>query len=228
MSFQVRFIPMFFIVVISCSDKSTDKSIQDFSSTLDGNEFNNPISDDYSIVCGVFFSVKEFDQWQKSYLVEAQNTVIYLRSVDDPNMVVVFEANQTLANAKDRVEDLMGDNFSKVAGVEGQPVAKYYNVKYYKPSKISDIHYLSFSFRIKDIEQLKIFSDSKFDQFVSLGLRPIGLGSDPLLPNEVYILLTVRDIDLIRSKSSSPGKLKTFLAELNLPTNTNMMYWAKP
>ena len=211
-----------------CSNNST-RSNNEETMSLAGNALaTNPVSEEYSIVCGVLFSVEDFNHWQKSYLAEAQNTIIYLKSANDPNMVMVFEANQTLKKAKARVGDLMGERFLAAAGVKGRPTANYYDVHYYKPAKISDTHFLVLSFRIKDFDQLELFGKSQFDHFSKLGMRPIGLGSNPIKADEVYMFFTVKDVDFIHEKSDTPGKLKEFLIELNLPTDANMSHWVKP
>jgi len=212
----------------SCSDKTGSEAIEQPFAEQRQDSPSNAISKEYSIVCGVLFTVADFNQWQKAYIVEAQNSIIYLNSTNDSNIVLVFEANQTLEKAKARVSALIGDAFTGMAGVKGTPVASYYHVIYYKQAKISDKNFLALSFRIKDNDQLDLFGKSQFEQFSELGMRPIGMGSNPIKADEVYMLFTINDIDLIHQKSDTPGKLKGFLSELNLPTDASMSYWVKP
>ena len=216
------------VIFTCCSDNSADDGTNKPAATSGNNISSNPVSEEYATVCGLFFTVDDFNIWQQTYLEVAQNTIAYLRNEDDPSMVAVFESNKTLKNAKTRVEYLIGDEFSQSAGVKGTPVVDYYDVIYYKPSKPDDTHFLALSFRIKDIDELDLFGKTKFDQFSKLGLRPVGLGSNPIKADDVYMLFTVKDIELIREKSNTAGKLSQFLRGLNLPVNANMSYWAKP
>ena len=217
------------IFLASCSGNNPESQVSEsVTPEISSDAINQTETKEYDVVCGLLFKVEDFDIWAAEYQKHAQNTIIYLRNTDDPNMIVLFEGNESYEDAKNRIINVMDKAFSEGAGVMSEPVTTYYKIKYYQPQGGKNSNFLAFSFTVDDMTDWETISPERVEQLNNYGLSPLGMGSIFGNPNNLFILLAVENLDEFRDNNNSPREINNLLSVLDFPQNTGLSFWFNP
>lgn len=214
------------IFILSCADKMAEEQKEELAPSISNNEVISRAPEKFAVACGMLFMVEDYDTWIKSYTAKAKNLLVVLRNVNDPAMVVLFEAVQSEEAAVKRTNDMLDNTFLNNSGIKGNPVVDYYNVKYYNPPNERNKYYLALTFELENsIEWIQAIA-SRVNDFSLSGLTPVGIGTNSNNEHDVYILLTLDDYVGFRKANNAPRKIKSLIARLELPENTLISYWS--
>ena len=227
MILRISSVILFIVFLFGCSNQSSEQITEEILATNNETSLVESNPGNISVVCGALFKVNDFDTWIKAYEKSAEGIIILLRNVDDPSLVLSFEGRQSQDLVEQRAIELMDNKFLKEAGVMGDPVVNYYDVQYMSQSETDYKHYVGLIFEIDDIKQLLAALVRDINVYASYGLVPMGIGTDPIHTNEVYMLLSLDDFVSFRKQTNSPRKIKRFINSLNLPAATTISNWAK-
>lgn len=227
MSLRVSLIILFMWLFNGCSNQGAEQDIAEVSSEPVNSAFAESNPGNISVVCGVLSKVDDFDSWISEYKKIAQGTIIILRMVEDPSMVMVFEGGESLAMMEGRAEILTNDQFSKNATVLSEPLVSYFDIQYMAQSEKDYKQYVAFMFELEDINQLLESFKSDLNLYAEYGLTPMGVGTNPHNPEQVYMLLTLEDFVSFRKRTNSPREFKRIIRSLKLPEEAMMLNWAK-
>ena len=229
MILRIGYLLLISIAITACSGNSSDSNVGKEMPSGGGSEVKAEATvNDYAVVCGVLFKVKDFDVWEAEYNKHAQNTIIYLRSIDDPSIVVLFEGNNSHQEAINRINDVMGKAFTENSEVAGKPVTTYYDIRYFQPKEGGNNNFLALSFNVDDEANWQSISDARVEQLANYGLDPLGMGSNFGKPENIYLLLSVENLEQFRENNNSPREISNFLKTLNFPKNTGLSFWSRP
>lgn len=227
MSLRVSLFILFMWLFNGCSNQGAEQDIAEVSSEPVNSAFAESNPGNISVVCGVLSKVDDFDSWLSEYKKIAQGTIILLRMVDDPSVVMVFEGGESLAMMEGRAEILTNDQFSKTATVLSEPIVSYFDIQYMAQSEKDYKQYVAFMFELEDINQLLESFKSDLNLYAEYGLTPMGVGTNPHNPEQVYMLLTLDDFVSFRKRTNSPREFKRIIRSLKLPEEAMMLNWAK-
>jgi hypothetical protein len=217
------------LILIGCSGDSSENQTDEYLSSGSSTEvLDDTKATEFSLVSGLLFKVEDFKVWEEEYKKYAFNTIIYLRSIDDPNMIVLFEGNDSHKEAVNRRNGVLDKAFTYKSGVENKPVTTYYNIRYYEPKDGENLHFLALSFNVEDKNNWMIMSEDRIEQLMNYGLTPLGMGSNFYKPENIYILLAVENLEQFRDNNNSPREINNFLSTLNFPKNTGLSFWFRP
>lgn len=227
MSLRVSLFILFMWLFNGCSNQGAEQDIAEVSSEPVNSAFAESNPGNISVVCGVLSKVDDFDSWLSEYKKIAQGTIILLRMVDDPSVVMVFEGGESLAMMEGRAEILTNDQFSKTATVLSEPIVSYFDIQYMAQSEKDYKQYVAFMFELEDINQLLESFKSDLNLYAEYGLTPMGVGTNPHNPEQVFMLLTLEDFVSFRKRTNSPREFKRIIRSLKLPEEAMMLNWAK-
>lgn len=210
-----------------CSNQGAEQDIAEVSSEPVNSAFAESNPGNISVVCGVLSKVDDFDSWISEYKKIAQGTIIILRMVEDPSMVMVFEGGESLAMMEGRSGKLTNDDFLRSATVMSEPLVSYFDIQYMAQSEKDYKQYVAFMFELEDINQLLESFKSDLNLYAEYGLTPMGVGTNPHNPEQVYMLLTLEDFVSFRKRTNSPREFRGIIKKLNLPEEAMMLNWAK-
>jgi hypothetical protein len=224
---RIGFIILFGFLFVTCSNQGTD-FVADEVGTMEGGPQLAESNPGYIYaVCGVVFKVNNFDDWLLAYNKSADSTIMLLRNINDPSIVMVFEGGATHEKVEDRATDLQHENFLAEAAVVGDPIISFYNVEYMSSSETEMNHYVGLSFTMDNIEGFLASLKEDIGLYHNYGLIPLGIGTDLENPEEVYMLLSLHDFVKFRKRTNSPRKIHRFTNSLKLPESTLMSTWTK-
>jgi len=229
MILRTGYLLLILITLGACSGDSSESQTDEVISSETSSEVPNEAkTNNFSVVCGLLFKVEDFVVWEEEYKKHAQNTIIYLRSIDDPNIIVLFEGNNSHQDAVSRITSVMDKAFSENSGVKGEPVTTNYNLRYFEPKDGEDSHFLALSFNAENKDNWLAMSKERIEQLANYGLTPLGMGSNFDKPENIYILLAVENLEEFRDNNNSPREINNFLNTLNFPKNTGLSFWFRP
>jgi hypothetical protein len=227
MILRVSLVILFICFLNGCSNQGAEQNIDEVSSEPIERVLteSNPVN--ISVVCGVLSKVDDFDSWLSEYKKVAQGTIILLRMVDDPSVVMVFEGGESLAMMEGRAEILTNDEFSKTATVLSDPIVSYFDVQYMSTPEKDYKHYVAFMFELKDINNFLESLKTDLALYAEYGLTPMGVGTNPHNSEQVYMILTLEDFVSFRKRTNSPREFRRIIKKLNLPEDAMMLDWAE-
>jgi hypothetical protein len=224
---RIGYIILFGAFLSSCSNQGAEIATDEIGITNDGPQLAESQPGDVSAVCGVVFEVSDFDDWLLAYNRSADATLILLRNINNPSIVMVFEGGSTHEKVRGRAANLSHENFLQESAVVGAPVVSLYNLQYRRPSETEMSHYVGLSFKMENFEEFLESLKEDIGLYHSYGLIPVGIGTDFEDPEEVYMLLSLQDFVTFRKRTNSPRKIHGFTNSLKLPESTMMSTWTK-
>ena len=228
MILRLSLVILFMWILNGCSNQDTGQNIDEVSSEPVNPTLTESNPGNISVVCGVLFKVDSFDSWLEEYKKIAEGTIILLRMVDDPSMVMVFEGGETLEMMDDRVDKLTNSEFLSIASVSSKPVISFFDVQYMSPPPAKDYrHYVAFMFELEDIDPLLESLNEDLNLYTEYGLTPMGIGTNPHNSEQVYMILTLEDFVSFRKRTNSTREFRRIINKLKLPEETMMLNWAK-
>jgi hypothetical protein len=227
MLLRVSLVILFISFISGCSNQGTEQLNEEHDSVPNSPALAESNPGGISKVCSVLYHVNDFDAWLLEYNKRAQGTIIVLRNVDDPSIVIVFEGGQSQDMVEGRTSELAEADFLKAATVDGDHVISYYDIQYMGSSEKEYKHYVALMFNMKDINQFLGSLKKDLSHYVDYGLTPMGIGTNPSNPEQVYMLLTLEDFVAFRKRTNSPRKINRFISSLNLPDETLILNWAR-
>ena len=227
MILRISLVILFMCFLNGCSNQGAEQNIDEVSSEPVKPILTESNPDNISVVCGILSKVDDFDSWLSEYKKIAQGTIILLRMVDDPSMVMVFEGGESLAMMEGRAEILTNDEFSKTATVLGEPIVSYFDVQYMGTSEKDYKQYVAFMFELTDINKFLESLKTDLALYAEYGLIPMGIGTNPHNREQVYMLLTLEDFVSFRKRTNSPREIRRIIKKLNLPEKAMMLNWAR-
>lgn len=227
MILRVSLVILFMCFLNGCSNQGAEQNIDEISSEPIERNPTESNPGNISVVCGVLSKVDNFDSWLSEYKKIAQGTIILLRMVDDPSVVMVFEGGESLVMMEGRAEMLTNDEFSKTATVLSEPIVSYFDVQYMRASERDYKQYVAFMFEMENINPLIEALKEDVNLYAEYGLLPVGIGTNPHNREQVYMLLTLEDFVSFRKRTNSPREFRRIIKKLNLPEEAMMLNWAK-
>ena len=227
MILRISLVIIFISCINGCSNQGSEQSITEISSDTNSITLAESNPGDLTSVCGVIYQVSDFDTWVAEYNKRAQGTLILLRNVKVPSLLVVFEAANSHDIIESRGAQLVDKEFLQAATVLGEPVVSYYDIQYMNPTEEPHQYYVGLIFETKDINSLLESVGHNINLYDSYGLLPMGIGTDPFNPSKVYMLLTLDDFVSFQKKTNSPRKIKRFAKSLSLPEETLILNMAR-
>lgn len=227
MILRVSLVILFMWILNGCSNQDTEQNIDEVSSEPINPTLNESNPENISVVCGVLFKVDSFDSWLVEYRKIAEGTIILLRMVDDPSMVMVFEGGETLEMMEDRVDELTNSEFLSIASVSSKPVISFFDIQYMRTSEKDYKQYVAFMFELEDINKLLGSLNEDLNLYNEYGLKPVGIGTNPHDSEQVYMLLTLEDFVSFRKRTNSPREFRRIINILKLPEDAMMLNWAR-
>ena len=227
MILRISHVILFMFLLNGCSNQGSDQPIDEVSSESSSITLAESNPGSISVVCGVIYKVEDFNTWLEAYNKIAVGTIVQLRNVIDPSLVIVFEGNESLTMAEGRAAALSDNDFLNSATVMGDPIIFYNNVRYMSPSQKAYKHYVALMFEMEDISKFLESLKTDIGLYASHGLTPMGIGTNPHSPEQVYMLLTLEDFVSFRKKINSPRKIRRFATSLNLPEETLILNLAR-
>jgi hypothetical protein len=227
MILRISLIILFISFLNGCSNQGSKETIVEISPNTNGLTLAESNPGNLTSVCGVIYEVGDFDSWVAEYNKRAQGTIILLRNVKAPSLLVVFEGGNSLEMVESRATELVDKEFLQDATVLGEPVVSYYNVQYMNPAEEAHQYYVGLIFETKNINSLLESLSNNINIYDSYGLLPMGIGNDPFNPSKVYMLLTLDDFISFQKQTNSPRKIKRFAKSLGLPEETLILNFAR-
>ena len=224
---RISLVILFMWCLNGCSNQGTEQVIEEVSSEPENPTLSESNPADISVVCGILSQVEDFDTWLGEYKKIAQRTIILLRMVDDPSMVMVFEGGESLEMMEGRAATLTNEEFLSAATTMGKPVVSYFDVQYMRTSEKDYKQYVAFLFEMEDISQLLISLKEDLNHYGEYGLAPVGVGTNPHDREQVFMLLTLEDFVSFRKRTNSPGEFRRIINKLELPEEAMMLNWAR-
>ncbi|RLD20593.1 MAG: hypothetical protein DRI71_10155 [Bacteroidetes bacterium] len=224
---RVSLIILFISFISGCSNQGSEQLNEEHNSVLNTPVLAESNPGDISVVCSVLYHVDDFNSWLIEYNKIGHETIVILRNVDDPSLVIVFEGGQSKDMVEGRTSELVEADFLDAATVNGDHVVSYYDVQYMGSSEKEYKHYVALIFNTKDINQFLASLKKDLSHYVDYGLTPMGIGTNPSNPEQVYMLLTLEDFITFRKSTNSPRKINRFISSLNLPDETLILNWAR-
>ena len=225
----LRFSLAILIIVLfaGCSEEDSENVVEEITTISSSLQLAKSNPQGISSVCGVIFQVSEYDTWLEEYNKRNKGTIIVLRNVNDPSLLVVFEGSNSQEMIEGRAAVLTDDEFLTAATAMGEPVVSYYDVQYMNPAEQEHIYYVALIFDAEDMGQLLASVERNITMYDGYGLLPMGIGNDPFNPTKVYMLLTLDDFVSFKKHTNSPRKRKRFARSLNLPEETLILNMTK-
>ena len=189
MILRVSLVILFMWVLNACYNQGSEENIGELSSEAINPAVTESNPANISSVCGILSKVEDFDAWLVEYKKIAQGTIILLRMVDDPSMVMVFEGGASLEMMEDRAKKLTNDKFLSTATVMSDPVVSYFDVQYMNTPEKDYKQYVAFLFELEDISQLLESIKTDLNLYAEYGLTPMGVGTNPDIREQVYMIL---------------------------------------
>ena len=182
-----------------------------------------------TMVSGMLYKVKDFDAWMQTYEAAADGLIIAFRSVDAPNMTLVFEGSKTLEEAEKRVELLSSEEFLNQSSSFDDPISSYYKIQYVETIESPPTHFFALSYASggDPEEDWLEFVMSNMNYFKEFNIEPAGIGTDPNQDDRAYLLFRQYDFVGTRKMLNSPRKINKFLEKLELPEQTLISYWIR-
>jgi hypothetical protein len=214
------------LLAFGCSPGENDNGTTDLVSTVVLKSANLE-QEDIGMVNGTLFFVNDFNAWFSAYSKVTKGLIISLRNVDDPNINLVFEGSKNNDDAVKRVELLTSKSFLEKCTAQGDPMSNYYKIEYY--SKISNPtkHYFAISFTDTETRNWIDFVSQNEVFFEEMGITVAGIGTNPDINSEVYILFRQKDFVSFRKELNSPRKIKRFLEAIAVPEDALISYWVR-
>ncbi len=224
---RVSLVILIMSTLIGCSNNSTELPVEVV--TADPNSpvmaASNP--GNITAVCGVLYKVDDFDAWLTTYRKSAEHNITILRSVNDPSIVLTFEGGESQSMVETRAAELVSEDFISEATVVGEPNISYFDVQYMNPADDSHKQFVALGFVTDDIEEFLKDLSRDINIYSGYGLRPVGIGTNPVDSESVYMLLALDDFVSFSKRTNSPRKLKRFINHINLPEETDIAIWTK-
>jgi hypothetical protein len=227
MILRITLVILFISFLNGCSNQGSEEAIVEVTSESGRLTLAENNRGDLTSVCGVIYQVSDFDTWVEEYKKIAQGTIILLRNVKVPSLLVVFEGGNTHKMIESRGVELVDEEFLQAATVLGEPVVSYYDVQYMNPNEEEHHYYVGLIFETENINSLLESVSDNINLYDGYGLLPMGIGTDPFDPSKVYMLLTLDDFVSFQKKTNSPRKIKRFAKSLGLPEETLILNMAK-
>jgi hypothetical protein len=182
-----------------------------------------------TMVSGMLYKVKDFDAWMQTYEAAADGLIIAFRSVDAPNMTLVFEGSKTLEEAEKRVQLLSSEEFLNQSSSFDDPISSYYKIQYVETIESPPTHFFALSYASggDPEEDWLEFVMSNMNYFKEFNIEPAGIGTDPNQDDRAYLLFRQYDFVGTRKMLNSPRKINKFLEKLELPEQTLISYWIR-
>jgi len=224
-------IALFIFLMISCGGSEYSHEGAEETSTAAETATGAASNDDESsysgnTVVGVVHEVTDFAKWEKAYTEKSdpQARIGYIQSIDDPNLVAVFEFTKSHDAAKARFEDPEFKQVMADAGVKSKPVLTFYDMKYLRSEKSPDPYRIALNHKVKDYATWKKAFDSDEQRRKEAGLTLIGMATAPDDPNLVYMMFATADLDGAKEMLAS-NELKKVMEEAGVIGKPNVMFW---
>jgi hypothetical protein len=227
MILRITLVILFISFLNGCSNQGSERSIAEVSSNSNSLTLAESNPGDLTSVCGVIYQVSDFSSWVAEYKKIAQGTIILLRNVKEPSLLMVFEGGNSHEMIEGRAAKLVDEEFLRAATALGEPVVSYYDVQYMNPNEEEHQYYVGLIFEIIDINSLLESVRMNINIYDSYGLLPMGIGADTFNPSKVFMLLTLDDFVSFQKKTNSPRKIKRFAKSLGLPEETLILNMAR-
>lgn len=183
-------------------------------------------ADNIQFVFGIAYDIANYQAWIDAYNHHKGQTIIILRNVDNPSIILVYEQTNSMFDAKERSYVLTTNEFIEQSQTLGDPVKSYYEVKLFQPTEEDYKIYVALIFQNEDSDNWisKVKENAEF--VTKHGLIPVGIGVNADNKSEVYLLAALENYLEFKKNTNTPKEIGKLYEAIGVPGHTMISYWS--
>jgi len=178
---------------------------------------------------GITHSVTNYEEWYKVYekTSDPAGRVGIIVSLDDPNVITVFEWSESHEAAKEWLNSEELKEAMSKAGVSSDPEIVYYDMKYMSSDENNDPYRLAINHEVEDFDTWKEKFDADDARRTEAGLTLLGMATGADNPNLVYMMFATSDIEPAKEMLADP-EMKEVMDEAGVISEPQATFWKIP
>lgn len=212
------------LCIFSCEKSSQEENEKSIAAVADS-EVSTPES--FPFVYGVAYDVEDYDAWVDAYNEAKGETIILLRNVDNPAIIVVYEQTNSIKEAEERSKILTSDAFIEKSHTLGNAVDSYYDVKLFQPPEVDYKIYVALIFESENPNDWINKVKANPQLVTRHGLIPAGIGINTFNKEQVYLLAALENYLEFKKNTNTSKEIGKLYEALGVPDNTMISFWGK-